>query len=113
MAQNRHLAKSVMDAAFAEFRRQLEYKAAWRGVRVVGAGTFFPSSKPCPACGAKTKWLPLAVRTWVCPECGTHHDRDLNADVSLKYLAASSAVAVCGEFFASDSSLRALNHAAR
>jgi putative transposase len=112
MAQNRHLAKSIMDAAFAEFRRQLEYKAAWRGVALVEADTFFPSSKTCSACGAKTKRLPLAVRTWVCPECGTHHDRDLNASVNLKHLAASSAVTACGEFFASDSSLRVLNHAA-
>jgi putative transposase len=112
MAQNRHLAKSIMDASFAEFRRQLEYKAAWRGVAFVEVDTFFPSSKTCSACGAKTKRLPLAVRTWVCPECGTHHDRDLNAAVSLRHPAASSAVAACGEFFASDSSLRALNHAA-
>jgi putative transposase len=112
MAQNRHLAKSIMGAAFAEFRRQLEYKAAWRGVALVEADTFFPSSKTCSACGAKTKRLPLAVRTWVCPECGTHHDRDLNASVNLKHLAASSAVTACGEFFASDSSPRALSHAA-
>jgi putative transposase len=87
-------------------------KAAQRGVTLMEANTFFPSSKTCSACGAKTKRLPLAVRTWVCPECGTHHDRDLNAAVNLKHLAASSAVTACGEFFASDSSPRALSHAA-
>jgi putative transposase len=111
MAQNRHLAKSIMDAAFAEFRRRLEYKAAWRGGRVVAAGTFFPSSKICSTCGAKTKRLPMAVRTWACPACGTTQDRDLNAAVNLEHLAASSAVTACGEFFASDSTPRALSHA--
>jgi putative transposase len=112
MAQNRHLAKSIMDAAFGEFRRQLEYKATWRGVALVEADTFFPSSKTCSACGAKTKRLPLAVRTWVCPDCGTSHDRDLNAAVNLEHLAASSAVTACGEFFASDAKPRAPRHAA-
>jgi putative transposase len=111
MTQNRYLAKSIMDASFGEFRRQLEYKATWRGVALVEADTFFPSSKTCSACGAKTKHLPLGRRTWVCEQCGECHDRDLNAATNLKHLAVSSTVTACGEFFASDSTPRALNHA--
>ncbi|MDR0353136.1 MAG: transposase [Opitutaceae bacterium] len=101
MVKNRHLSKSIMDAAFAEFRRQCDYKAAWRGGRIVVAGTFFPSSKICSACGAKTKRLPLGRRSWVCESCGTRHDRDLNAAINLEQLAVSSTVPACGEFFAS------------
>jgi putative transposase len=98
MKKNRHLAKSLTDAAFGEFRRQIEYKSEEVGHAVVLADRFYPSSKLCSKCGAKTKHLPLSVRNWKCHVCGSEHDRDLNAAINLMRYAASSAVSACGEF---------------
>ena len=97
MVKNRHLARSITDMGFFEFRRQLEYKAAMRGGRVVVADRFYPSSKTCSGCGYKLETLPLAVREWTCPQCGSIHDRDVNAAVNLKNMAVSSTVSACGE----------------
>lgn len=97
MMANRHLARSIADMGFFEFRRQLEYKAAMRGGVVVVADRWYSSSKTCSNCGHKLETLPLAVRKWTCPACGTTHDRDLNAAINLKNLAVSSTVSACGE----------------
>lgn len=97
MMANRHLARSIADMSFHEFRRQLEYKAERRGGRVVVADRWFPSSKTCSACGSVQEAMPLSVRQWICPDCGTRHDRDLNAARNLATYAASSAVSACGE----------------
>lgn len=97
MVKNRHLARSIADMGFFEFRRQLEYKAAMRGGKIVVADRFYPSSKTCSACEHKLEALPLAVREWACPACGTRHDRDVNAAINLKNMAVSSTVSACGE----------------
>ena len=97
MVKNRHLARSVADMGFFEFRRQMEYKSAMRGGIVVVADRFYASSKTCSCCGHKLDDLPLSVREWTCPSCGAMHDRDHNAAANLKNLAASSAVSACGE----------------
>ena len=91
MMANRHLARSIADMSFFEFRRQLEYKAERRGGMVVVADRWFPSSKTCSACGSVQQDMPLSVRQWVCPDCGARHDRDVNAAVNLKNMAVSSA----------------------
>jgi putative transposase len=79
MLKNHHLARSIADMSFFELRRQLEYKAERRGGLVVMADRWFPSSKTCSACGTVQEKMPLAIRQWTCPDCGTIHDRDVNA----------------------------------
>ena len=79
MQKNRCLAKSISDASWSEFVRQLEYKAQWYGRTLIGIDRWYPSSKRCSDCGHTVSKLPLNVREWVCPECGTIHDRDINA----------------------------------
>lgn len=82
MARGMH-ARSIHDAAFSEFRRQLTYKAQWYGRTVIACDRFFPSSKLCSRCGHRLDELRLDVRQWTCPKCGTNHDRDVNAAQNL------------------------------
>ena len=80
MTKNHSLAKSINDVSWGEFMRMLEYKAAWHKKVIVKIDRFYPSSQRCSVCGyrnADTK--DLSVRKWVCPQCGTTHDRDVNA----------------------------------
>lgn len=97
MMANHRLARSVGDMGFHEFRRQLAYKIAMRGGQLMVADRWFASSKICSECGAKQKNMPLSIREWTCPECRTHHDRDLNAARNLMNWAVSSTVTACGE----------------
>jgi putative transposase len=98
MVRNHHLARSLSDASFGEFVRQLEYKCRWYGSRLVKADPFYPSTKRCSSCGG-IKEMPLSERTYSCPSCGLVMDRDLNASRNLAMLAASSAESLnaCGE----------------
>ncbi|MGX1798239.1 RNA-guided endonuclease TnpB family protein, partial [Streptomyces albidoflavus] len=93
MVKNSRLARAISDAAWADFRSMLEYKAHWYGREVIAVDRWFPSSKLCSACGTLRDKLPLNVRTWTC-DCGTTHDRDVNAAKNLK--AAGLAVSVWG-----------------
>ncbi|MFJ4647247.1 RNA-guided endonuclease InsQ/TnpB family protein [Streptomyces bobili] len=93
MVKNHALARAISDAAWHQFRSLLEYKAAWYGREVVVVDRFFPSSKLCSTCGTLQEKMPLHVRTWTC-DCGTTHDRDVNAAKNL--LAAGRAVPACG-----------------
>ncbi len=95
MLGNHCLAKSISDVGWGEFVRQLEYKAQWYGRTLVKIDKWYPSSKRCFDCGHVLKSLALDVREWDCPECGVHHDRDINAAKNV--LAAGLAVSACGE----------------
>ena len=84
MARNRRLAKAIMDAAFGEFRRQLEYKTARTGAALHVIERWYPSSKICSKCGAVKAKLSLNERVYRCDGCGLVMDRDLNAAINIK-----------------------------
>ena len=83
MLKNHSLAKAISDAGWGQLKRQLAYKCDWYGSELVEIDRFFPSSKRCSTCHYITPDLPLNVRKWICPSCGTHHDRDHNAAVNI------------------------------
>ena len=95
MVKNHSLAKAISDVGWGEFVRQLEYKAAWYGRMLVKIDKFYPSSKRCFDCGHILDSLDLSIRAWTCPQCGTVHDRDINA--ARNVLVAGQAVTACGE----------------
>ena len=88
--KNHKLARSISDASWGEFNRQLEYKCEWYGKELVKIDRYFPSSKRCGNCGHIVDKLPLDIREGECPKCGTIHDRDINASHNI--LAAGLAV---------------------
>ena len=83
MVKNHNLAKAITNVAFGEFNRQIEYKAQMYGKQIYRVDRFFPSSKTCSVCGCVQEKMPLNVREWTCPDCGAHHDRDINAATNL------------------------------
>lgn len=87
MMKNHNLAMSIQSASWNEFVRQLKYKAEWEGKNIVFIGRFEPSSKTCSKCGYVKRDLKLSDREWICPICGEHHDRDINAAINIKRFA--------------------------
>ncbi|MFM8293854.1 MAG: RNA-guided endonuclease InsQ/TnpB family protein [Microcystaceae cyanobacterium] len=94
MVKNHKLALAISDSGWGELIRQLDYKCRWYGRKLVEIDRWFPSSKRCNCCGHMVEKMPLNVREWQCPSCGTNHDRDVNASKNI--LAAGLAVSVCG-----------------
>ena len=79
MLRNHKLAKAIQEVGFIRFKLVLQTKASQNGKEVYLIDRFYPSSKTCSCCGYRKKDLKLSDRSWTCPECGEHHDRDLNA----------------------------------
>jgi len=84
MIKNHKLARSINDAGWGEFRKQLDYKTGWYGSELIIVDRFFPSSKICSNCGKKKKNLTLKERVFLCEACGFSCDRDLNAAINLR-----------------------------
>ena len=84
MTKNHKLAKAVSDAGWGMLSSFLEYKAARDGKAFVKCDRWLPSSKTCSSCGHMVRKLPLNVRSWTCAECGTNHDRDINAAINIR-----------------------------
>ncbi len=95
MLKNHTLAKGIADSGWGMFVGFCQYKAQWRGGVVAQIDRFYPSTKTCHVCGHKHNTLTLKDREWTCAECGTLHDRDVNAAQAARNLAAAGAH-LCG-----------------
>ncbi|AFY99190.1 RNA-guided endonuclease InsQ/TnpB family protein [Calothrix sp. PCC 6303] len=84
MVRNHKLAKSISDAGWGTFTNFLAYKLERKGGKLVEIDRWFPSSKLCSNCFYQVSEMPLEVREWTCPHCGTHHDRDGNAAINIR-----------------------------
>ena len=85
MGQKLHFGKSVADNSFGKFRNMLDYKLYFRGKKLITLDKWFASSQLCNLCGYKNSEVKdLSIRSWVCPKCGAHHDRDINAAINLR-----------------------------
>jgi putative transposase len=87
MFKNKHLSNTLRHSKFGEVIRQLKYKCAWKGIKLIVADRWYPSSKLCSRCGEKREKLSLSERVFVCNKCGLSIDRDFNAALNLKKLA--------------------------
>lgn len=79
MMKNHKLARAIGEASWYSFVNMLQYKGKWKGCDIIQIDQFYPSSKTCSRCNWKKENLKLSERSWVCPKCGTIHDRDINA----------------------------------
>ena len=84
MLRNRRLSRPIQDASWSTLVCMLAYKSEWYGKHFVQIDRWFPSSKTCSGCGMSPPSMDLGVRSWTCPECGTTHDRDVNAAINIK-----------------------------
>ena len=84
MVKNHNLAKAISDCGWSELTRQISYKSEWNNRQYIKIGRFTKSSQPCHVCGyINPNTKDLSVREWTCPQCGSVHDRDVNAVINI------------------------------
>lgn len=112
MLKNHNLAKSIQELSLNRFKEILRYKSEWYERDLIEIDRYFPSSKLCSVCGYKNTELTLKDREWICPDCGTKHDRDINASVNIlnegKRLLNNKIPIRCGELTPLESSQKIL-----
>jgi putative transposase len=79
MAKNHKLAQAISDVSWGSLVSMLKYKATWHNRQIIQIDRWYPSSKTCSSCSHLMSSMTLSVREWICPVCGDHHDRDVNA----------------------------------
>ncbi len=84
MVRNHNLAKAISDVGWGMFTNFLAYKLEKKGGKLIEINRWFPSSKLCSECYYQVDEMPLDLREWTCPHCGTHHDRDGNAAINIR-----------------------------
>jgi putative transposase len=89
MLQNRKLSRAIHEVAWSTLSGMIQYKSSWAGKTYHRIDRWYPSSKTCSSCGHKLETLDLGTREWTCPNCGTHHDRDLNAAMNILHVGQS------------------------
>lgn len=107
MLKNKYLSRSISDSGWSEFIRQLEYKSEWKGKTLIKIDKWFPSTQLCSSCGYNTGPKPLHIRKFQCPNCGSKHDRDINAAINIRnygsqtldnrYTTGTVGIQACGE----------------
>jgi putative transposase len=89
-AMQRLWGKKISDLSHSSFVNLLKQQSVKYDVIISEIPRFYPSSTTCSSCGFVVEKLPLKVRSWICPECGTNHDRDFNAAVNILRVGAST-----------------------
>lgn len=95
MVKNRKLSRAISEQGWYQFKSFLEYKCNWYGRELIIINQWYPSSKTCSSCGSIQTKMPLNIREWTCPDCGSVHDRDINAAKNI--LAVGTTVSACGD----------------
>ena len=95
MVKNRKLSRAISEQGWYQFRMFLDYKCDWYGRELIIINQWYPSSKTCSSCGSIQTKMPLNIREWTCPDCGSVHDRDINAAKNI--LAVGTTVSACGD----------------
>jgi putative transposase len=95
MVKNHKLSRAISKQGWYQFRMYLEYKCNWYGRELVIINQWYPSSKTCSSCGSIQPKMPLNIREWTCFDCGSVHDRDINAAKNI--LAVGTTVSACGD----------------
>lgn len=83
LMKNHQLARSIGDVSWSTFVKMLDYKAEWYEKKLVKISRWYPSSQICSNCGFSSGKKPLSMREWTCENCGSHHDRDINASINI------------------------------
>ena len=86
MLEEKKISKFLSDASLSKICNLLKSKAEYYGKRYIQIDTYYPSSQECSRCGYQNeKVKDLTVRDWMCPKCGSYHDRDINASVNMLF----------------------------